>query len=186
MGKTTDIILCYLVSFAKPENLLIVVLIGVTILMPLLVYYFHRRHIPKLVFDGTWKQSFIKEDTNHETYYLKIKREKGEGGAKGVIGFVGLEDKELVQTAWLLSESKEVDIIKHDYLILFQLIKFKGTEAIAFPQHLFPYTPSYKNYLKQYTKNILEIHIEASQARIKKRHFKKKIEDIITESKQLS
>ena len=91
----------YLQAFTKPENLLLIILIIATVVIPLLVYYFQRRHIPKLVIDGLWKQSF--KNGKNIVYYPRVKRDKGEGGAQGVIGFVGHKDKELNQSYWLLS-----------------------------------------------------------------------------------
>ena len=96
LDVVTNTILYYLQAFTKPENLLLIILIGATVLVPLLVYYFQRRHIPKLSFDGLWKKTLF--NGKGISYYLKVKRDKGEGGAQGVIGFIGLKDKELNQS----------------------------------------------------------------------------------------
>ena len=56
-------------------------------------------------------------------YYVKIKREKGEGRAQGVQGFAGVKDKlDPNISRWLLStlqSETETQITKHDYLMLF-------------------------------------------------------------------
>jgi hypothetical protein len=47
--------------------------------------------VPKLVFDGIWKQK--DERTVGMRYFLKVKQVKGEGKPHGIQGFVGIKDK---------------------------------------------------------------------------------------------
>jgi len=67
-------ILCYFQAFMKPENLLLIILLGATVLVPLLVYYFQGRHTPKLSFEGLWKKPLL--NGKGMSYYLKVKRDK--------------------------------------------------------------------------------------------------------------
>jgi hypothetical protein len=79
--------------YLEPQNLLLIILILATVgTSSLLVYYFERRNIPRLVFGHIWKQNdrIIPTAIN---YFLKIKRENGEGGVQGFRGFVGVKDK---------------------------------------------------------------------------------------------
>jgi hypothetical protein len=56
-----------------------------------------------------------------EFEYKSIIREKGDGRAQGVQGFVGIKD-ELDQniSSWLLANNTDVEITKHHYLFLFK------------------------------------------------------------------
>ena len=46
-----DTVIYYLQEFSKPENLLIIILIGTTLLMSVFNTYYLNSKIPKLVFD---------------------------------------------------------------------------------------------------------------------------------------
>ena len=166
----------------KPENLTLTSFLG---LIPLIMYFLKRRTIPKLDFDGIWKEPNCKGIIT--CYYIRVKREKGEGEAKEVKGFVGIEDKWLKPSEWLSKQQNTVNIANHDYLILFQTFNDNGKEIILFPENIFSEFPqTYKNNLfNQYKENTLKVQIEAKKARIKERYFQKKIEDIVKESKQL-
>ena len=184
MDAIINTISYYFQAFTKPENLLLIILIGATVAIPLLVYYFQRRHIPKLSFDGLWKKPLF--NGKGISYYLKVKRDKGEGGTQGVIGFVGHKDKELTQSQWFLSNSQETGIIKHDYLTLFHIINENEKKIIAFPENIFTDYPNPSEInLVDYDKNELVVQIEAIRGRIKKRQFKKKIKDIIKNAKPI-
>jgi len=176
----------YLQAFTKPENLLLIILIVATVVIPLLVYYFHRRHIPKLVFDGIWKEPNCKG--NSTCYYIKVKRDKGEGKAEVVEGFVGIKGKELKPSEWLKSKSEIANIMNHDYLLIFETFYDKGNEIISFPENIFAeYHQSYENNLfNQYKEKTLEVQIDATRGRISKRQFKKKIKKIVKEAKPIS
>jgi hypothetical protein len=149
------------------------------------MYFLKRRHIPKLDFDGLWKEPNCKGKVT--CYYIKVKREKGEGKVEQVEGIVGIKDKELNSSEWRLSNSKITHIIKHDYLLLFQTFYDNGNEIIFFPKNIFAdYPQPYENNLfNQYKEKTLEIQIEAKQGRIKKRNLQKKIKDIIKKAKPL-
>jgi hypothetical protein len=58
-------------------------------LISLFIYLAERRKIPILVFDSLWYQDLGSD----REYYVKVKREKGEGRAQGVQGFVGVKNK---------------------------------------------------------------------------------------------
>jgi hypothetical protein len=76
-------------DYLKPENFLLIILIIATIVTPLLIYWFDRRKIPILKFDDVWYQDVYQGIE----YYVKVEREKGEGRAQGVQGFVGVKNK---------------------------------------------------------------------------------------------
>jgi hypothetical protein len=106
------------------------------------VNYFQRRHIPKLVFDGIWKKKGVIGIDS----FLKVKREKGEDRAEGVQGLVGIKDKlELNPSRWILSNTI-VDIIRHDYLVLFRIYEHIGNKIITFPI-IYPLPPPDDNNL---------------------------------------
>jgi hypothetical protein len=176
-------------DYLKPENFLLIILIIATIVTPLLIYYFDRRKIPKLIFDGVWYQN-LHEGTE---YYVKVRREKGEGRAQGVQGFVGVKDK-LDQniSRWLLSNLQtqtetETEITKHDYLVLFstfyndgkQYINFPGIE-LKQPEKINEHTP-----YDAYKQDRLVVEIESIRGRRKNKRFMKKIKDVVQEAKQV-
>ena len=61
----------------------------------------------------------------------------------------------------------------------------KENEIIFFPENIFgKFSQSYENNLfNQYKEKTLEVQIEAKKARIKKRQFNKKIEEIVKDAK---
>ena len=88
-------IIDFLNYITKPENYqLLFTIIGIivsalSIGVTILLYYLNRRDIPKLVFDGVWKHNaHVGID-----YFVRVKRDKWEGKAEGVEGFVGIKDK---------------------------------------------------------------------------------------------
>src|SRR5688500_5734235 len=184
-------IIDFLNYITKPENLpltisiitIVVTLLGIGV--KILMYLLERRTIPKLVFDGIWKEPNYKGTIT--CYYIKVKRNKGEGGTQEVMGFVGLKDKELHQSEWFVSKSKESKITNHNYLILFETFNHNGNEIIFFPENIFAlYPQSFENNLfNQYKDDKLIVEIEASRARIDKRQITKKIKDIIKEAKPI-
>lgn len=106
--------------YLEPQNLLLIVLILATIVTSsLLVYILQRRNIPKLVFDGLCKDKGVPTAL---IYFLKIKREKGEGRAQGVQGFVGVKDKFEPKRSELLL--KTFEIFLYDYLPLFKVFEY--------------------------------------------------------------
>ena len=58
-----------------------------------ITYLLNRKNIPKLDFDGLWKEPNCKGKIT--CYYIKVKRNKGEGKVGCVEGMVGIKDKEL-------------------------------------------------------------------------------------------
>ena len=175
----------------KPENYqLLVSIIGVVVSIfgvgvPLRMYLLKRMTIPKLKFDGIWKEPNCKG--KNTCYYIKVKREKGEGNAEKVIGLVGIKDKKLKPSEWLKTKSEIAYITNYDYLLIFQTFDYNGKDIILFPEHIFGEFPQeFENKLfSQYKEKTLEVQIEADIARIKERHFQKKINDIINKSKLL-
>jgi hypothetical protein len=77
--------------YLEPQNLLLIILILATVGISVSILL-ERRNIPRLVFGHIWKQNdrIIPTAIN---YFLKIKRENGEGGVQGFRGFVGVKDK---------------------------------------------------------------------------------------------
>jgi hypothetical protein len=151
-----------------------------------LMYILKRRHIPKLSFDGFWK----KEDYFGVNYFVKVKRDKGEGKAEEVEGFVGIKDKfELISGRWI-KRNTETDISIYDYLCLFKIFKQDGNEIITF-FHMDDLEPPNANNLYEdyhYTKfkdDKLIVEINAKRGRIKERPFTKKIDDIVKEAKPI-
>jgi hypothetical protein len=125
---------------------------------PLLVYYFERRKIPLLDFDSLWYQNY-QDDVG---YYVKVKREKGEGRALGVQGFVGVKNK-LDQniSRWLLSSNEfEAEITQYAYLFLFLTSNNNGKVEIVFPGTESSTSP--KSYLyEDYKEDKLIVEIES-------------------------
>jgi hypothetical protein len=185
-------IIDFLNYITKPENLhLLLTIIGIivttltTIGLKIIMYLLKRRHIPKLSFDGQWKEPNCKG--KNTCYYIKVKRNKGEGKVECVEGIVGIKDKELKRSEWLKSKSEFTDIIDYDYLLIFQTFDYKGNEIIFFPENIFAdFQQSYENnLLNQYRKSEIEIKVEAKNARIGKRELTKKIDDIINKAKPI-
>jgi hypothetical protein len=185
LDKLIDILLS---DLKKPEiqSIIAIITIGVTLLIPSLNYYFKNKKIPKLVFDGVWKQNaYYGVD-----YFLKVKRDKGEGEGEGVKGFVGIKDKlELNPSGWI-KRNTETDIVTYDYLSLFKTFEHKGHEIITF--HTKEYLPPpddnnlYEKYrYPQFKDDKLIVEINAKRGRIKDKQFIKKIDDIVKEAKQI-
>jgi hypothetical protein len=98
----------YILDFlSKTENLAIIISIvslGVAF-RPMLVSYFENKKIPKLEFDGFWKQS----DYVGMDYFVRVKKDKGDGEAEGVKGFVGIKNKiELNPSIWIWTKKTVV------------------------------------------------------------------------------
>lgn len=184
-------IIDFLNYVTKPENLhLLLTIIGIIVSViaigvKILVYFLKRRHIPKLSFDGLWKEPNCKG--KNTCYYIKVKRNKGEGKAEVVEGFVGVKDKELKRSEWLKSKSEIANIVNHDYLLLFETFYDNGNEIIFFPENSFGEFPQpYENNLfNQYKEKTLVVQIESDKARIKERYFQKKIDDIVNKAKPI-
>jgi hypothetical protein len=96
MAEPIQVILTWINSikidpeYLKLANLLLIILILVTGgvgLIALFTYLAERRRIPMLIFDGVWSDN----PPNGIEYYIKVEREKGEGRAQGVQGFVGVK-----------------------------------------------------------------------------------------------
>jgi hypothetical protein len=169
--------------YSEPQNLLLIILIIVSIVMPLLVYYFERSKIPKLVFDGVWKKNVYVGIG----YYVKVKTKKGEGRTQGVQGFVGIKDKQdLNISSWHFSKNKDAEITTHDYLVLFNTFDHNGNKIITFPNPEYsPTAPFENNLYNEYKDNDLIVRIEATRGRISKRMFMKKIDDIVNQATEL-
>lgn len=158
----------------------------------MLVSYLENKKIPKLEFDGFWKQS----DYVGMNYFVRVKRVKGEGETEGVKGFVGIKDKfELIPSIWLYSRNKETAISIYDYLSIFKILEHKGYDIITFHirEDLFhppPPPPDDNNLYEnnrftQFKNDKLIVEIQATRGRIKKRQFDKKIEDVVKEAKEI-
>jgi hypothetical protein len=177
-------------NLKKPEIQSIIAIIGIIVTtlgigVPIRLYFLKLKNIPKLNFDGIWKEPNCKGKIT--CYYIKVKRNKGEGKVKCVEGIVGIKDKELKRSEWLKSKSEFTDIIDYDYLLIFQTFDYKGNEIIFFPENIFAdFQQSYENnLLNQYRKSEIEIKVEAKNARIGKRELTKKIDDIINKAKPI-
>jgi hypothetical protein len=116
LDKIIEPIISFFKNLMKPENITISSFFG---LIPLIMYFLNRKNIPKLDFDGLWKEPNCKGKIT--CYYIKVKRNKGEGKAEVVEGYVGLKDKELKPSEWLKSKSKIANIVGYDYLTLFHI-----------------------------------------------------------------
>jgi hypothetical protein len=167
----------------NPENITLSSIIGFG--GSFIMYLLNRKNIPELDFDGLWKEPNCKGEIT--CYYIKVKRNKGEGKAQVVEGLVGIKDKELKPSEWRKSNFPVTHIINHDYLLLFETFYDNGNEIIFFPENIFGEFPQpYENNLfNQYKEKTLEVQIEADRARIKQKHIQKKINDIINKAKLL-
>jgi hypothetical protein len=181
--KIIDTIIPFFKNLIKPENLSITSFLG---LIPLIMYFLNRKNIPKLIFDGFWKQN----DYVGINYFVRVKRDKGEGEAEEVKGFVGIKNKfELISGRWI-NRKEETNISIYDYLGLFKICKQEGNEIITF-FHMDDLEPPHANNLYQnyhYTKfkdDELIVKINAKRGRIKDKQFTKKIDDIAKEAKQI-
>ena len=121
MDEKIDAIISFFKNLVKPENITLTSFLG---LIPLLMYFLNRKNIPKLDFDGLWKEPNCKG--NNTCYYIKVKRNKGEGKVEGVEGIVGIKDKELKPIEWLKSKSEIANIMNYDYLLIFEKFYHKG------------------------------------------------------------
>ena len=187
-----DKIIDFLDYITKPENLhLLIPIIGIvvsaltTIVVKIIMYLLKRSTIPKLDFDGLWKEPNCKGKIT--CYYIKVKREKGEGEAEGVKGIVGIKDKELKPSEWRKSKSEIANIMNHDYLLIFETFYDKEKKIIFFPENIFADChQSYENNIfNQYKEKTLEVQIEAKRGRIKKRNIKKNIDEIVNKAEDL-
>jgi hypothetical protein len=185
-------IIDFLNYITKPENYhLLIAIIGIlisaliTIGVSVLMYILRRRHIPKLIFDGVWKQNaHVGID-----YFLKVKRDKGEGKAEGVEGFVGIKDKIGLNSSRWIDRNIETDITKYSYLSLFKIFEHKY-EIITFHTREISPPPDdnnlYETYrYNQYKDDKIIVEIEATRARIRKRKITKKIKDIVKDAKPI-
>ncbi len=186
-------IIDFLNYITKPENYqLLVALIGIIISalisigVTILMYILKRRHIPKLIFDGVWKQNaYVGTD-----YFLKVKKDKGEGKAEGVEGFVEIKDKLGLNPSRWIDRNIETDITKYSYLSLFKIFEHKGYEIITFHTREISSPPNYNNLYEtnrynQYKDDKIIVEIEATRARIRKRKITKKIKDIVKDAKPI-
>jgi hypothetical protein len=167
----------------NPENLTISSILGIR--GSIITYFLNHKNIPKLDFDGLWKDPYCKGKIT--CYYIKVKRDKGEGKAEVVEGFVGIKDKELKPSEWRKSNSKIGNIVDYDYLLLFQTFYDNEKEIIFFPENTFGEFPQpYENNpFNQYKEKTLVVQIEAIRGRISKRQCKKKIEKIVKDAKPI-
>ena|GEM_PF-3542871 len=182
--KINDII-SFFKNLVNPDNITITTsVIGVGV--PVIMYLLKLRTIPKLAFDGVYRQNI------HYgiDYFVKVKREEGEAEAEGVKGFVGIEDKiELNPSGWIKGNT-ETDIAIYDYLSLFKTFKHKEYEIINFhtKENLPPPDENNlyeNNRYSQFKDDELIVKIVAARARIKEKQIKKKIEDIVNEAKPI-
>ncbi len=178
-----DDIISFFKNLVNPENITLTSILGFG--GSLIMYFLKRKNIPKLDFDGLWKEPNCKGKLT--CYYIKVKRDKGEGKAEVVEGFVGIKDKELKPSEWFKTKSEIANIVDYDYLLLFQTFYDNGKEIIFFPENIFGEFPQpYENNLfNQYKEKTLEVQIEAKRGRIKKRNIKKNIDKIVNKSKQI-
>jgi hypothetical protein len=160
-------IIDFLNNITKPENLTLISILGLGVPV-LLMYFLNRIHIPKLVFDEVWKKNaYYGID-----YFIKVKSDKGEGKAEGVIGFVGIKDKlEVKPTLWI-GRDIETDILTHNYLSLFKIFEHEGHKIITFPNANDIPSPPDSNLFEncRYTKfkdDKLIVEINATRGRIK-------------------
>jgi hypothetical protein len=181
----------YILNFlSKTENLAIIISIvslGVAF-RPMLVSYFENKKIPKLEFDGFWKKS----DYVGMDYFVRVKKDKGDGEAEGVKGFVGIKNKiELNPSIWIWTKKTVVtNIAIYDYLSIFKIFEHKGHEIITFNTRENLPPPDDNNLYEdnRYSKfkdDELIVEIMATRARIKEKQCKKKIEYIVNKAKQI-
>ncbi|HEX7257596.1 MAG TPA: hypothetical protein VF242_06010 [Nitrososphaeraceae archaeon] len=183
LGEIIDII-------SKTENLAIIISIislGVAIFRPMMVSYFNNKKIPILEFDGVYKTNTV----GGIDYFIKVKRDKGEGEAEGVKGFVGITDKiELQPTLWWIGRTIETDISTYNYLSLFKTLEHNKQKIITFP-NIYETTPPDFDFLLEncpFTKfkdDKLIVKINAKRGRIKEKQYPKNIDDIVKEAKPI-
>lgn len=129
------------------------------------------------------KNKLVTDGKKETSYYVKIIREKGDGRAQGVQGFVGIKDK-LDQniSSWLLANNTDVEITKHHYLFLFKTSDDAVNKLITFPG--IEFSQKFDLY-DDYKQNELIVEIEVIRARIPKKQFKEKIDNIVQKAKQI-
>jgi hypothetical protein len=179
-------------DYLKPANFLLIILIlvtGVVGLIALFTYIAEQRKIPILYFDRVWKQD---SPQSRRVYFLRIKRQKGNGRAQGVEGFLSIKNKfDMIPTLWWTSKQPVTDIPKSEYLVLFRLED--NEKKITFPSVMsIPESQSYSLFANngqfaynEYSNEKLVVGIEATRGRIHKKCFNKKIKDIVKEAKSI-
>jgi hypothetical protein len=157
-----------------------------------IVYILQRRKIPKLEYDGFWKKKNERGIESEVRYFVRVRREGGEGDAEGVRGYVGIQNKlDLQEGAWLRDPNPSVDITLNKYLILFKTFEHNGKVIITF--HGIDYDPDKPDFQTRLEKSLYENHKEdklivetySSRGRIKKKRLEKKIQDIVDEANQI-
>ena len=166
---------------------------GADLLGLLREWYKDRREqetIPSLVFNGFYKRK--NETFPSENYFVKVRREGGDGKAEDVTGDVGIKYKlDFKEAGWISSDIKSVDITTNKYLSLFQLSKYEEKTVITFHGVMYnPNRPDYEQLLdnsvyENYKDSELIVEIYASRGRIKKKRFEKKIDYIVNEAKDI-
>jgi hypothetical protein len=101
-----------------------------------------------------------------------------------VDGFVGIKDKtDLKRSSWLLKDIS-INFTFYNYLILFKIFNYNGNDVITFPgknnNEL-----SEDDYYTKYEKDSIVVKIEVSRARMHKKYFEQRIEDIVKNAKQI-
>ena len=138
MDDKIDAIISFFKNLVKPENITLTSFLG---LIPLIMYLLNRKTIPKLALMDYGKNLIVREIIT--CYYIKVKRNKGEGKVEGVEGIVGIKDKELKPSEWLKSKSEIANIMNYDYLLIFEKFYHKENEIIFFPENIFENFPSH-------------------------------------------
>jgi hypothetical protein len=176
-----------------PGNRLLIILIIVTAivgLIPLIIYWLEKHKIPKLVFNGIYKNTvgwspFV-------AYFVRVERKGGQGVANGVEGFVYVKNKtDLKTSAWFLSHNRITNITRYDYLALFAIGKNDKTNDmnIYFPDFGIEQTRFFNIYREElyldFENADVVSEIEASRGCIKKKEFSMKIKNVKNNAKEL-
>ena len=151
----------------------------------LILYLIKQNKVPKLVFDGVWKQNDEVTVTGMR-YFLKVKQVKGEGKPRGIQGFVGIKDKLEPKPTSLLPNHIDLSFAFYSYLILFKMFNYNGNDVITFPGSTKTSTElSEDDYYSKYEKDTIVVKIEVDRARMHKKYFELPINDIVKNAKQI-
>src|SRR5947208_3449296 len=132
----------------------------ITPVSSLILYLVKQAKLPKLVFDGVWKQNDEVTLTGVR-YFLKVKQVKGDGRPQGIDGFVGIKDKlEPKPSSWLSSRI-DSNFKFYNYLVLFKILNYNGNDVITFPgSKKQPTELSEDDYYNRYETDSIVVKIE--------------------------
>ena len=179
-------------SFFNGLNTVIgVVGLGTAIFVALNNWYNNERKIPT-----SFYEDIIKRDEKHglwgQKYCICIKKNKGEGLAKSVRGFITIENTQMekIPLLWDNNNSLYSDIGDYDYLNLFSIQESKDGYNIHIP--IIPSTDSSNNSLDYYNQSInrdtlnskIIITIDSENARWPKQPHIITLKDVVLKENQ--